>query len=63
MPTSGSWAGSLDAVRLVRRRARPTAMAKHLGLLITFSQQHDSSMPAPVSKVVRTLNPGIQFVF
>ncbi len=44
--------------------ARLTAMVmKHVALLITFNQQYDSSMPAPVNKTVRRLNPGIQFVF
>jgi hypothetical protein len=44
--------------------ARLTAMVmKHLGLLIVFTQQHDSSMPAPVSTIIRTLNPGVQLVF
>jgi hypothetical protein len=44
--------------------ARLTAMVmKHLGLLIVFTQQHDSSMPAPVSTTIRTLNPGVQLVF
>jgi hypothetical protein len=36
---------------------------KHLALLIVFTQQYDSSMPAPVNKTIRTLNPGVQLVF
>jgi hypothetical protein len=50
--------------RQLQLDARLTAMVmKHLGLLIVFTQQYDSSMPAPVSKTIRTLNPGIQLVF
>jgi hypothetical protein len=44
--------------------ARLTAMVmKHVGLLVVFVQQYDSSMPPPVNKTIRTLNPGVQLTF
>jgi hypothetical protein len=44
--------------------ARLTAMVmKHLGVLIVFTQHYDQSMPVPVSKTIRTLNPGVQLVY
>ena len=50
--------------RQLQLDARLTAMVmKHLALLIVFTQQYDSSMPPPVSKTIRTLNPGVQLVF
>jgi len=50
--------------RQLQLDARLTAMVmKHLALLVLFTQQYDSSMPAPVSKTIRTLNPGVQLVF
>lgn len=50
--------------RQLQLDARLTAMVmKHLALLIVFTQQYDNSMPEPVSKTIRTLNPGIQLVF
>lgn len=39
------------------------AVTNHLKMLIVFSQQYDSSMPAPVKRTVRSLNSGIQFAF
>ena len=39
------------------------AVMNHVKMLIVFSQQYDSSMPAPVRKTVRSLNSGIQFGF
>lgn len=39
------------------------AVTRHLKMLIVYSGQYDSSMPAPVRKTVQSLNPGIQLEF
>lgn len=55
---------TLTPYRQLQLDARLTAMVmRHLGLLIVFTEQYDSSMPPPVSKSIRTLNPGVQLVF
>jgi putative salt-induced outer membrane protein YdiY len=44
--------------------ARLTGMVTaHVGMLIVYNEQYDSSMPAPVNKSVRSLNSGIQLKF
>ena len=50
--------------RQLQLDARLTAMVmKHVALLIVFTEQYDNSMPYPVSKTIRTLNPGVQLLF
>ena len=39
------------------------AITSHLKMLIVYSRQYDSSMPAPISRTIESLNSGIQLGF
>jgi uncharacterized protein DUF481 len=60
------WLTGLDARanRQLLLDLRLTGMlTPHLGMLTTYLQQYDGSMPAPVNRTIRTLQSGVQVKF